>query len=388
MGPSGAQPCAIWASSPTGPWPSATGASWTSAHPTELRSQVRAAQTLYAGGRLVMPGFVDPHTHLVWAGERADEFEMRVAGASYMEIMAAGGGIMSTVRHTRAASVDDLVTQTRPRLEQMLAHGTTTVEIKTGYGLNIEDELKQLEAIRRLQAESPATIVPTFLGAHAIPAEYKGREDEYVDLGDRGDAARRGRTGRSAALLRRLLRRGGFFAGPVAPHPGGSQGAGLWPQDPRGRVPGAGRHAAGRRAGRHLGRPPGLHARRRDRTAGPVGDHRRGAARHALWPGPPRLYPGAGAHRRRRRRGPGHRLQPRHLLVRVDATHDRPGLPLHGHDARRGHQRRDPQRRPRRRPGRTRSAAWSRASAPTCCCSTCRRTRTWATALGPTSWGR
>ncbi len=148
----------------------------------ELRSQVRANQTLYAGGHLVMPGFVDPHTHLVWAGERADEFEMRIAGASYMEIMAAGGGIMNTVRHTRAATLDELVAQTRPRLERMLAHGTTTVEIKTGYGLNTQDELKQWQAIRRLQAGSPATLVPTFLGAHAIPAEFEGRTDEYVDL--------------------------------------------------------------------------------------------------------------------------------------------------------------------------------------------------------------
>lgn len=147
-----------------------------------LREQVQAAHTFDADGRVVMPGFVDPHTHLVWAGERADEFEMRVAGASYMEIMAAGGGIMSTVRHTRAASLDDLVAQTRPRLERMLAHGTTTVEIKTGYGLNTPDELKQLAAIQHLQAETPATLVPTFLGAHAVPAELKGRTDEYVNL--------------------------------------------------------------------------------------------------------------------------------------------------------------------------------------------------------------
>jgi len=148
----------------------------------ELRRQVRANHKLDAGGQVVMPGLVDPHTHLVWAGERAGEFERRVAGASYMEIMAAGGGIMSTVRHTRAASMDDLVTQTRPRLARMLAHGTTTVEIKTGYGLNTQDELKQLAAIRRLQAESLARLIPTFLGAHAIPAEYKDRADDYVDL--------------------------------------------------------------------------------------------------------------------------------------------------------------------------------------------------------------
>jgi imidazolonepropionase len=148
----------------------------------ELRSQIRAEQSLYAGGHLVMPGFVDPHTHLVWAGERADEFKMRIAGSSYLEIMAAGGGIMSTVRHTRAASLDDLVAQTRPRLRRMLEHGTTTVEIKSGYGLNTRDERKQLAAIHRLQEESPATLVPTFLGAHAIPTEYQGRPEAYVDL--------------------------------------------------------------------------------------------------------------------------------------------------------------------------------------------------------------
>jgi imidazolonepropionase len=148
----------------------------------ELRSQIRAERTLYAGGHVLTPGFVDPHTHLVWAGERADEFEKRVGGASYMEILAAGGGIMNTVRHTRAATVDDLVAQTRPRLQRMLEHGTTTVEIKTGYGLNTKDELKQLAAIRRLQEHSPVTIVPTFLGAHAVPPEYTGREDEYVNL--------------------------------------------------------------------------------------------------------------------------------------------------------------------------------------------------------------
>ena len=149
---------------------------------SELQSRVHAVHTLDASGRLLMPGFVDPHTHLVWAGERASEFEMRVAGASYMAIMAAGGGIMNTVRYSRAASLEDLIAQTRPRLARMLAHGTTTVEIKTGYGLNTKDELKQWAAIRHLQAETPATLVPTFLGAHAVPAEYRGRTDDYVDL--------------------------------------------------------------------------------------------------------------------------------------------------------------------------------------------------------------
>lgn len=147
-----------------------------------LCHQWEAARTIDAQEGLILPGFVDPHTHLVWAGDRADEFEMRIAGASYQEIMAAGGGIMRTVRQTRAASLDELVFQTRSRLDRMLAHGTTTVEIKTGYGLNTQEELKLLEVIRRLQAESPLTLVPTFLGAHAVPAEYHGRADEYVDL--------------------------------------------------------------------------------------------------------------------------------------------------------------------------------------------------------------
>ncbi len=148
----------------------------------EVRRAVHAAKRIDAGGGTVMPGFVDPHTHLVWAGDRADEFEMRIAGASYMEIMAAGGGIMNTVRHTRAAGVDELAAQTRLRLDRMLAHGTTTVEIKTGYGLDVEGELKQWQAIGRLRAETPATLVSTFLGAHAVPAEYRGRAEEYVDL--------------------------------------------------------------------------------------------------------------------------------------------------------------------------------------------------------------
>jgi len=148
----------------------------------DLRSRYQAEKTIDATGNVVMPGFVDPHTHLVWAGDRANEFEMRIAGATYMEIMNAGGGIMSTVRKTRAASVDQLVEETRSRLRRMLEHGTTTVEIKTGYGLETKAELRQWEAIARLQAEGALDIVGTFLGAHAVPAEYKGREGDYVDL--------------------------------------------------------------------------------------------------------------------------------------------------------------------------------------------------------------
>jgi len=149
---------------------------------SEVRRQVTAAKKIDASGKVVMPGFVDPHTHLVFAGDRAAEFEQRIKGATYLEIMAAGGGIMSTVRATRAASVEQLVEESRARLDRMLAHGTTTAEAKTGYGLDTENELKMLEAIRRLDAEHPVNLVPTFLGAHAIPAEYKGRTNDYVDL--------------------------------------------------------------------------------------------------------------------------------------------------------------------------------------------------------------
>ena len=148
----------------------------------DLIAKYQATQVIDAGGRVVMPGFVDPHTHVVFAGDRASEFERRIAGATYMEIMNAGGGIMSTVRATRAARADELADQTRARLDRMLAHGTTTAEAKTGYGLDTATELKLLDVIARLDTEHPIDLVPTFLGAHAIPAEYAGRENAYTDL--------------------------------------------------------------------------------------------------------------------------------------------------------------------------------------------------------------
>ena len=149
---------------------------------SDLTQKYTAARTIDARGRVVMPGFVDPHTHVVFAGDRANEFEQRIAGATYMQIMNAGGGIMSTVRATRSASLDQLIEQTRARLDRMLLHGTTTAEAKTGYGLETTTELKMLDAIERLDQTHAIDLVPTFLGAHAIPAEYKGREDAYTDL--------------------------------------------------------------------------------------------------------------------------------------------------------------------------------------------------------------
>lgn len=148
----------------------------------DMLATYSAAETLNANGRCVLPGFVDPHTHIPWYGDRASEFEMRIAGASYMEIMHAGGGIMSTVRQTRQRRLDALVEDNLPRLARMLRYGTTSAEAKTGYGLNTAAELKQLDVIMALNGRQPIELSPTFLPAHAVPAEYAGRTDAYVDL--------------------------------------------------------------------------------------------------------------------------------------------------------------------------------------------------------------
>lgn len=144
------------------------------AHPDEPR--------LDASGCAVLPGFVDPHTHIAWVGDRAAEFEMKMAGAKYLDILAAGGGILSTVRKTRQASIEQIMAETRPRLQRMFAHGTTTAEAKTGYGLDTETELKLLQAILALDAEGPLELVPTFLGAHAVAPEFKDDPQGYTDL--------------------------------------------------------------------------------------------------------------------------------------------------------------------------------------------------------------
>lgn len=134
-----------------------------------------------AGGQVVMPALVDPHTHLVWAGDRAAEFELRLQGKTYQEIAAAGGGIRSTVRATRAASVAELKAQARPRIEAMLRHGTATAEAKTGYALQHPGELNQLQALLELDREGPLEILPTYLAAHDIPPEYAADPDGYVE---------------------------------------------------------------------------------------------------------------------------------------------------------------------------------------------------------------
>lgn len=142
----------------------------------------RSADEVDCEGRCVIPGFVDPHTHLCFVEPREAEFLRRLDGASYLDILAAGGGILATVESVRAASVEALAEATRRRALACLRHGTTTIEIKSGYGLSTESELKQLAAIDAVARATPLAVVPTFLGAHAVPREFAGRADAYVDL--------------------------------------------------------------------------------------------------------------------------------------------------------------------------------------------------------------
>ena len=142
----------------------------------------RAAKVYDAGGGWVTPGLVDCHTHLVYGGSRAHEFEMRLQGATYEEIARQGGGIRSTVSATREADAKSLLNQSVPRLVALMAEGVTTVEIKSGYGLDLETEIRMLRVARTLGEKYPVTVVPTFLGAHALPPEYEGKSDQYIDF--------------------------------------------------------------------------------------------------------------------------------------------------------------------------------------------------------------
>ncbi|MFZ0267002.1 imidazolonepropionase [Caulobacter sp.] len=141
-----------------------------------------AGETIDCEGRWITPGLIDPHTHLVFGGDRAHEFELRLAGASYEEIARAGGGIVSTMKATRAASEGQLVASALPRLDALIAEGLTTIEIKSGYGLSLDDELKSLRAARALADARPVSVTTTFLGAHALPPEYAGDADGYIDM--------------------------------------------------------------------------------------------------------------------------------------------------------------------------------------------------------------
>ncbi len=148
----------------------------------EILNQFRAEAIIDAGRKLVSPAIVECHTHVVFAGNRFDEFELKIKGADYLEILASGGGIISTVRQTREASLAELVAQSRKRLDKMLALGVTTCEIKTGYGLDTETELKMLDAIFDLDDTHEIDLIPTFLAAHAVPPEFKENPGKYVDL--------------------------------------------------------------------------------------------------------------------------------------------------------------------------------------------------------------
>lgn len=147
----------------------------------EIRSEYSGSSIIDAADRIVTPGFVDAHTHLVFAGSRETELELKVKGAGYLEIMRRGGGILRTVRDTRVASKEQLLQICRKRCENLLRHGTTTVEAKSGYGLTLEDEIKSLEIIKQLDDQGPLSLVPTFLGAHAVPPEFENMTGKYVD---------------------------------------------------------------------------------------------------------------------------------------------------------------------------------------------------------------
>ena len=147
----------------------------------ELPAEFSAAEAIDCEGRWITPGLIDCHTHLVHAGDRAHEFELRLAGASYEEIARAGGGIVSSVKALRAASEDELVRQTLPRLDALIAEGVTTVELKSGYGLDTENEVKSLRAARRIAEMRDVTVRTTFLGAHALPPEMNGDKTAYID---------------------------------------------------------------------------------------------------------------------------------------------------------------------------------------------------------------
>ncbi|RAP74790.1 imidazolonepropionase [Paenibacillus montanisoli] len=152
-----------------------------------VRDRIQASpavevHTVDAAGKIVLPGLIDPHTHLVFAGTREHELEMRLQGATYMEILQQGGGILYSTAQTRKATEEQLAEQSEKRLDRFLLHGVTTVEAKSGYGLTTDDELKQLRVARRLHESHPVDIVSTFMGAHAVPAEYKTDPDEYVRI--------------------------------------------------------------------------------------------------------------------------------------------------------------------------------------------------------------
>ena len=148
----------------------------------ENAKEIKIEKMLNLKGKTVMPGFVDPHTHIVFSGSRETEFAMRVAGKTYLEILNAGGGILNTLKNVRTTSEENLYSESLARVNKAFMHGTTSMEIKSGYGLDFDSEIKTLKVISKLAEKSPCTVVSTYMGAHAVPPEYKERREEYIKL--------------------------------------------------------------------------------------------------------------------------------------------------------------------------------------------------------------
>lgn len=219
---------------------------------SELPDGFSAASEADAGGCCVVPGLIDCHTHLCFGGWRGDEFAARLEGASYQDIQAGGGGIHSTVQATRSATEAALAQKASTVLADMARLGVTTVEAKSGYGLNRADELKQLEVYRQLGQSQPLEIIPTFLGAHLVPAEYRDRRADYLALLCNElipEVAER-----RLARLRRLHRGQRLYARGRPAHSGNGQGAWPGPENSRGPAFGRRRRRAGCRTRRFLGR--------------------------------------------------------------------------------------------------------------------------------------
>ncbi len=331
-------------------------------------------------GRWITPGLIDCHTHLVYAGDRAHEFELRLAGASYEEIARAGGGIVSTVKATRAASEDELVAATLPRLDRLIAEGVTTIEIKSGYGLDRDD--RDAHAARRAaarRASATVDVVTTFLGAHALPPEANGDKERYIDAGLRDDPRARARTARRRG--RRLLRGHRLLAGADRARVRGRQGRRAAGQAARRPALQPARRAASppstARCRPIISNTPTRTASPRWRAAGTVA---------VLLPGAFYVLretqaPPVDAFRRHRRADRDRdRLQSRHLaahLAAPDHEHGRDPVPA---DRRRGHRRRHARGGARARPARRDRHARSRASGATSPSGTSSGRPSWSTA--------
>ena len=184
---------------------------------TEALPEAASAERLDLGGRVVLPGFVDSHTHLIHAASRAEEYELKIAGASYEEIARKGGGILNSVKKLRAATSEALKQRARRALKQFASYGTTTIEAKSGYGLDVASELKILRLHKELAAEQPLDIVSTFLGAHVVPAEYRGTPlgVQEVHCAAHGEADSRSGARATGRILRRFLRPRGVHEGAI-----------------------------------------------------------------------------------------------------------------------------------------------------------------------------